>query len=176
MAGAVDRAMFGYFGSKHAAGEVIAGSGIPWTTLRATQFFDLTLATASALAKLPIVPLPSGFPFQPVDAGEVATAPARGARGRGPAGTRAARIWRAAIYTMDELLRSYLLAAGKRQRPIRVAGPGASAGKGAAAAAIGMRAGATLPRTAAPNWLSGTSWTNPRPAFTSRIPTSSWMC
>jgi uncharacterized protein YbjT (DUF2867 family) len=34
----VDRAMFGYFASKLAAEKVIADSGLPWTTLRATQF------------------------------------------------------------------------------------------------------------------------------------------
>ena len=32
----VDRAMFGYVASKRAAEEVVAGSGLPWTTLRAT--------------------------------------------------------------------------------------------------------------------------------------------
>src|ERR1700716_2015808 len=34
----VDRAMFGYFASKLAAERVVAGSGLPWTTLRATPF------------------------------------------------------------------------------------------------------------------------------------------
>jgi len=33
----VDRAMFGYFGSKLAAERIVAGSGLPFTTLRATQ-------------------------------------------------------------------------------------------------------------------------------------------
>ncbi len=134
MAGAVDRAMFGYFGSKHAAGEVIAGSGIPWTTLRATQFFDLTLATASALAKLPIVPLPSGFRFQPVDAGEVATRLVELAAGA-PLG-HVPDLGGPRIYTMDELLRSYLLAAGKRRLIVRVPAPGK--------AAAAIRAGANL--------------------------------
>ena len=45
---AIDRAMFGYFGSKLAAERVVAESGLPWTTLRATQFHDLTLLTAQA--------------------------------------------------------------------------------------------------------------------------------
>ena len=40
---AVDRAMFGYFASKLAAERVVADSGLPWTTLRATQFHDLIL-------------------------------------------------------------------------------------------------------------------------------------
>ena len=43
----VDRAMFGYFASKHAAERVVADSGVPWTTLRATQFHDLILKTVA---------------------------------------------------------------------------------------------------------------------------------
>ena len=68
----VDRAMFGYFASKRAAEQVVADSGLPWTTLRATQFHDLVLTVARQLAKLPVIPVPAGVRFQPVDAGEVA--------------------------------------------------------------------------------------------------------
>src|SRR3954454_25035866 len=67
VASAIDRAMFGYFASKRDGEQVVAGSGMPWTTLRATQFFDLTLRTARPLAKLPVVPAPSGLQFQPID-------------------------------------------------------------------------------------------------------------
>jgi uncharacterized protein YbjT (DUF2867 family) len=52
----IDRAMFGYFASKRAAEQVIAGSGLPWTTLRATQFHDLALLTVRQLARLPVAP------------------------------------------------------------------------------------------------------------------------
>src|SRR5215207_10408553 len=68
----IDRAMFGYFGSKFAAERAVADSGLPWTTVRATQFHDLILMTARQLARLPVIPVPAGFRFQPVDAGEVA--------------------------------------------------------------------------------------------------------
>ena len=68
----VDRAMFGYFGSKLAAERIVADSGLPFTTLRATQFHDLILTVAQQLAKVPMVPLPAGFRVQPVDADEVA--------------------------------------------------------------------------------------------------------
>ena len=65
--------MFGYFGAKHAAEEaIVEDSGIPWTNLRATQFYDLSLTTAQAMAKLPVLPVPAGFRFQPIEAGEVA--------------------------------------------------------------------------------------------------------
>ena len=43
----VDRTMFGYFASKLAAEQVVADSGLPWTTLRATQFHDLFLTWPS---------------------------------------------------------------------------------------------------------------------------------
>src|ERR1700733_3247306 len=68
----VDRFPRGYFKAKLAAETVIARSGLPWTTLRATQFYDLILKGARPLGKLPVVPVPSGFVTQPVDSGEVA--------------------------------------------------------------------------------------------------------
>src|SRR2546428_6309405 len=68
----VDRAMFGYFASKLAAERVVVDSGLPWTILRATQFHDSILTVARAMAKLPVVPVPAGFRFQPVDADDVA--------------------------------------------------------------------------------------------------------
>jgi uncharacterized protein YbjT (DUF2867 family) len=68
----LDRAMFGYFGSKLDAEQAVTGSGLPWTTLRATQFHELWLTVGRALAKLPVIPVATGTRFQPVDAGEVA--------------------------------------------------------------------------------------------------------
>src|SRR5438105_6742068 len=53
----VDRAMFGYFGSKLAAERAVADSGLPWTTLRATQFHDLFLMPARQMARLDVIPL-----------------------------------------------------------------------------------------------------------------------
>jgi len=134
MAGAIDRAMFGYFGSKFAAERVIAESGIPWTTLRATQFFDLTLLTAQAMAKLPVIPVPSSFRFQPIDAAEVADRLVELAVGA-PAGLVPA-IAGPRAYDMAELVRSYLRVAGKRRGIIRVPVPGK--------AAAAIRAGANL--------------------------------
>ena len=76
IASRLDRAMFGYFGSKLAAEQVIAASGVPWTTLRATQFHELILMVARQAARLPAIPVPAGFRFQPVER----------RRGGGPAG------------------------------------------------------------------------------------------
>src|SRR5262245_36126835 len=44
--------MFGYFAAKLAAERVVADSGVPWTTLRATQFQQSMLAVAQQMARL----------------------------------------------------------------------------------------------------------------------------
>jgi uncharacterized protein YbjT (DUF2867 family) len=134
MAGAVDRAMFGYFGEKHAAEIAIAESGIPWTTLRATQFFDLSLVTAEAMAKLPLIPIPAGFKFQPIDADEVATRLSELALGS-PAGL-VPEMGGPEILDWADLVRGYLSAAGKHRLIVRVPTPGR--------AAAALRAGANL--------------------------------
>ena len=60
--------MFGYFASKLAAERIVADSGLPWTTLRATQFHESMLLLAQQMAKLPVIAVPAGWRFQPIDA------------------------------------------------------------------------------------------------------------
>jgi uncharacterized protein YbjT (DUF2867 family) len=119
---AMDRAAFGYFGAKRAAEEIVIDSGIPWTTLRASQFYDLTLTTVAAMAKLPVVPVPVGVRFQPVDTAEVADRLVELALAA-PAGL-VPDVAGPTVYGMDELVRSYLRAAGKHRPvlPVRFAG------------------------------------------------------
>lgn len=123
----VDRALFGYVASKLAAEHVVADSGLPWTTLRATQFHDLLLKTAQGMAKLPVIPVPSGFRFQPVDAGEVADRLVELALGP-PAGL-VPDLAGPRVYGMGELVRSYLRASGKHRLlvPLRLPGRAARA-------------------------------------------------
>ncbi len=130
--GRIDRSAFGYFGSKRAAELVIQDSGLPWTTLRATQFFDLTLATVRALAKLPIVPVPSGLRFQPVDSGEVADRLVELATAE-PAGL-VPDLAGPRIYGFADLVWIYLRAAGRRRLliPLHVPGSAAAAIRGGA--------------------------------------------
>jgi uncharacterized protein YbjT (DUF2867 family) len=122
---AVDRAMFGYFASKLGAERVVAESGLPWTTLRAAQFHDLMLATVRGMTKLPVVPVPSGARFQPVDAGDVAARLVELAHDA-PAGL-VPDIAGPRVYDMAELVRSYLRAAHKRRPIVRVRLPGQAA-------------------------------------------------
>lgn len=98
--------MLGYFAGKRSAEEIVEQSGIPWTTLRATQFHDLTLKTVEAIAKMPIVPVPAGWRVQPVDAGEVADRLVELALAA-PAGL-APSLGGPRVYEMDDLVRSYL--------------------------------------------------------------------
>jgi uncharacterized protein YbjT (DUF2867 family) len=121
----VDRAMFGYFASKRAAELVIAGSGLPWTTLRATQFHDLTLTTVRQLARLPVVPVPAGWRFQPIDPGEVADRLVELALGP-PAGL-VPEVGGPRVYELADLVRSYLQARGRRRPILPVWVPGRAA-------------------------------------------------
>jgi uncharacterized protein YbjT (DUF2867 family) len=131
---AVDRAMFGYFGTKLAAERVVTDSGLPWTTLRAAQFHDLILMVARQLAKLPVIPVPAGVRFQPVDVGEVAARLADLALGA-PAGL-VPDLAGPRVYRTSDLIRSYLRAQGKRRPMVPVHLPGR--------AAAAVRAGANL--------------------------------
>ena len=80
-----DRMPIGYFRAKAEAERVIAGSGVPWTVLRAAQLHDFVLPIARGMARMPLLPVPGGLRFEPV----------RRRRGRGPArGARARRARR----------------------------------------------------------------------------------
>ena len=136
-----DRAMFGYFAAKLASELTIAGSGLPWTTLRATQFYELLAVVGRAMARLPVMPVPAGFRFQPVDSGEVAARLAELALGQ-PAGL-ARDIAGPRIYDAGELLRSYLASSGKRRllMPVRIPGTAAAAVRSGANLAPDQAAG-----------------------------------
>jgi uncharacterized protein YbjT (DUF2867 family) len=137
----IDRAMFGYFGSKLAAERVVADSGLPWTTLRAAQFHDLQLKVAQQMAKLPVIPVAAGFRFQPVDAGEVAARLVELALGT-PAGL-VPDIAGPRVYTMADLLRGYLRARRKHRLivPVRLPGKAARAFRAGANLAPGRAVG-----------------------------------
>jgi len=127
-----DRAMFSYFAMKLAAEQVVASSGLPWTTLRATQFYDLVLTVARAMTKLPVIPVPAGIKFQPVDTAEVAARLAELALGP-PAGLVPDMAGPSA-YGVADLLRGYLRASGKHRPlvPVRLPGRAARAVAGGA--------------------------------------------
>ena len=86
------------------------------------------------MSKLPVIPVPTGFRFQPVDADEVADNLVQLALGA-PSG-QAPDIAGPKVYAADYLVRSYLEAVGKRRPMLHMPMPGA--------AAAAIRAGANL--------------------------------
>ena len=118
----VDRVPLRFYRTKHRAEQIVAASGVPWTTLRAAQFHDLVLDAVRNLARLPVVPVPGGLRLQPVDAGDVAARlvalAAAGPAGRVPdlAGPR--------VYATGDLIRSYLRERGAHRPLLSVPIPG----------------------------------------------------
>jgi uncharacterized protein YbjT (DUF2867 family) len=116
------KAMFGYFESMRIIERAIETSGLPWTILRATQFFELMALVARALARLPVVPVAAGVRFQPVDSGEVASRLVELALGA-PSGL-APDLGGPAAYPMADLVDGYLRAVGRRRPLLPVWLPG----------------------------------------------------
>jgi uncharacterized protein YbjT (DUF2867 family) len=134
-----DRLLFSYFEMKRKAEDVVAGSGLPWTTIRATQFYDLMLKVLQALAKLPVVPVPSGIAFQPVDTDDVAARLVELALGK-PSGL-VRDIAGPRVYATRDMIRGYLNATHRRRFLVPIRLPGG--------AARAIRAGANLAPDAA---------------------------
>ena len=110
----VDRVPFGYYRAKLAAEEVFAGSGLPHTILRATQFHDLVRTVLAWAARAPVLLVPA-MPDQPVDAGEVADRLVALAAGE-PRG-RVPDLGGPEVRDFRELAATYLRATGRR-RPV----------------------------------------------------------
>jgi len=118
----VDRIPFFYYRRKLADERLIAASGLPWTMLRATQFHDLIAVIMRLLSKPPVMALPAGTSFQPVDVREVGQRLARLALDE-PAG-RAPDFAGPQVRAVGDLARSYLSMTGKRRLILPVWLPG----------------------------------------------------
>lgn len=118
----IDRVPFAFYRRMLANERTIAGSGVPWTVLRATQFHDLIAFVLRVLAKPPVMALPSGLKFQPVDVRDVGERLARLALGE-PIG-RAPDFGGPQARTLDDLARSYLAIAGRRRPMASIRLPG----------------------------------------------------
>lgn len=118
----IDRVPFALYRLMLANERTIAESGLPWTVLRATQFHDLIAFLLRMLAKPPVMALPSGLRFQPVDVRDVGARLAQLALGE-PIG-RAPDFGGPQAHGLDDLARSYLAIVGKRRPivPIRLPG------------------------------------------------------
>ncbi|WP_112245765.1 SDR family oxidoreductase [Kribbella monticola] len=117
-----DKMPIGYFREKLGAEQAVRQSGVPWTILRAAQFNSLTYTVVKKMAGLPIVPLPGGLRFQPVDERDVADRMVELALGD-PAGV-VPDLAGPTVYGLRELVDSYLHAQGKRRPKLPIRMPG----------------------------------------------------
>jgi uncharacterized protein YbjT (DUF2867 family) len=118
----VDRVPFGYYRRKLADEQLIRASELPWTVLRTTQFHDLIAAMLRLLAKAPVMVVPAGWSFQPVDVREVGAR--LSALALGDPGGRVADMGGPEVRTVEDLARIYLAAVGKRRAIWPVSVPG----------------------------------------------------
>jgi uncharacterized protein YbjT (DUF2867 family) len=68
----VERAPLPYLRLKLVAETLVRRSGMPWSIVRATQFFWLLDRMLAKMARLPVWPLPTDLPMQPCDTGDFA--------------------------------------------------------------------------------------------------------
>jgi uncharacterized protein YbjT (DUF2867 family) len=118
----IDRVPFGFYRRKLGDEQLIASSGLPWTVQRATQFHDLIAVMLGMLAKVPVMALPAGWSFQPVDAREVGERIAELALAE-PVG-RAPDFGGAQVRSISDLAQSYLAMAGKHRIRLPIWLPG----------------------------------------------------
>jgi len=114
----VDVVPTAYYQVKAKVEEIVEDSGIPWTILRATQFHDFVAFLLRLLAKGPVAVVPSGIQDQPVDVREVAGRLAE-LVSSGPAG-RVDDLGGPQVLGVDELMRTYLAATGRRARIVTI--------------------------------------------------------
>ena len=112
-----------YYRAKREGEEEVEGSGLPWTVLRATQFHELLLRGLGAIARLPVVPVPRGWRFQPIDAAEVAEHLVGLVSAGEPIG-RADDLGGPEVIDAVVLARTHLAATGRRRRVVPVPLPG----------------------------------------------------
>ncbi|HEY8643726.1 MAG TPA: NAD(P)H-binding protein [Candidatus Dormibacteraeota bacterium] len=68
----VDRVPYAYYKAKLEAEKVVQAGQMPYTILRATQFFSFLDVLMRDWSRRPVIVIPKGWKLQPVDAGEVA--------------------------------------------------------------------------------------------------------
>lgn len=68
----IDRVPWPYFRVKLAAEDVVATAGVPWTTVRATQFHSFIDEILGKMSRLPVIISDPTIPAQPVDVRDVA--------------------------------------------------------------------------------------------------------
>jgi uncharacterized protein YbjT (DUF2867 family) len=121
-------AQWGYVKTKLEVERIVENCGLPWTILRATQFYNYCFEYSRKLARFPLVaPVPGGFRVQPVDSREVAARLVELALGE--AAGRAPDMSGPEISSWKDLFRSYLTATHQRRLVVPMPVPGGKAAR-----------------------------------------------
>ncbi|MGP4017217.1 SDR family oxidoreductase [Saccharopolyspora sp. 5N708] len=118
----IDGVPWKYFKQKLAAEEHVRG-GVPWSIVRATQFYPAIDMVLTAAARLPLLPVPSKVLGQPVDTAVVARRVAE-RLADGPA-KEIANVCGPEVLTFQELADTWLAARGRRRATLPLHVPGA---------------------------------------------------
>ena len=119
----VDRVGLSYYKAKLACERLVEQSGLPWTIQRTTQFHELIVWMCTSQRWSPVIVMPRGVSFQPVDAGEVAARLAELAAAS-PAG-RAQDLGGPEVRPAADLARAYVRSRSGRRPVVSVPIPGA---------------------------------------------------
>ncbi|WP_433051959.1 SDR family oxidoreductase [Dactylosporangium sp. CS-033363] len=125
---------WGYTAEKLRCESAIASSGLPFTMLRAAQFFEYLLEPMRRLARFPVIPVPAGFHAQPVDTAAVAERLVELVLG--PPSGRVPDLVGPEPLTWAGMQRAYLRSTGRRRLVVPIPVPGTGR----------VRAGGLLPR------------------------------
>lgn len=121
----IDRVPLGYYNSKLESEKLIAASDRRSTVLRTTQFHDLIARGCRALSRSPVMLVPAGTSFQPIDVREVADRLVELATGR-PGLGRVDDMGGPAVRPATDLARRFLKAHRRRRPVVSVRIPGAA--------------------------------------------------
>lgn len=121
----IDYIPFAYYHHKLEAEALVSESGVPWSIVRATQFYTLVDVFIRTAAKWPVLALATDLQGQPVDPGEVAGYLCACVV-RGPAG-RLPDFGGPEVLTLGDLARTWLDMRGLKKRIIHIPLPGKTA-------------------------------------------------
>jgi uncharacterized protein YbjT (DUF2867 family) len=118
----VDKIPNSYLQAKFDAEQIIKASGVPYTILRASQFYEAIEILLKGLTMLPIGLVLKGFPSQPIDINEVVKQMVELVKA-GPSG-HVPDIAGPRSYELIGLARTWLQAQGKRKPLLQIPIPG----------------------------------------------------
>ena len=116
-----------YYQHKLGAERIVGESGVPWTIVRATQFYGFIDSLLRRAASYPVMVVPKGFQTQPIEIGEVANRVVE-VVGRGPH-QMIPEMGGPEVFTADQLAASWRAANNVHRPLLSLSLPGRMASK-----------------------------------------------